>query len=577
MKIARSRFTKVHFLKLASRLKAPIPQLRMLDLVIKSHLFDLEYYRPQVKNETFSLTDAIYHYLRYGIAQDLNPNSHFNTRWYLKTYPDVAGAGVNPLVHYIRNGASEGRNPSPGFETSWYLTQYPDVANNGVNPLTHFLRHGLSEGRSPIREETTWYVNEYLEQAAGVNPLPNRKAENPALVRRLSNVKSRILPSDGIIREHRSFNVAAMVDVAHERGWPIFHTDERSAVSFHNTGDASNGGTSSAAVFPPAPFVVHANDVVVIGGIRHILANENTIIHDETAALRHGLEFICKLHHTRALESGQISIEIVRRAGNIVDCGIHAMHEYANNYFHLVTEVLPRIYVARQDPSTKNVPLLINEGLHPNFLELLSIVDEGRITLPLEKLKLYTVGKLHYPSDVSSIQDVYVRPRKADDTTLHTSIIRRVIEKILDVKGFRQPAKSHRKIYLRRGRRYRGLLNEEKIEAKLKSSGFETLIPEDFSIAEQIRMFREAAVVIAPTGAGLTNLVWCQPKTKVLVLAAKHPSMPLEVWTQLGEVSECTVNSLQGPRANNRQDMYDMHDDYSIPLPMIEAWVEQLG
>ncbi len=71
----------------------------------------------------------------------------FDAAWYLKTYPDVAEAKVNPALHYTVMGAQERRNPGPNFDTGWYLDHNPDVAKAGVNPLVHYVVHGASEGR----------------------------------------------------------------------------------------------------------------------------------------------------------------------------------------------------------------------------------------------------------------------------------------------------------------------------------------------------------------------------------------------------------------------------------------------
>ena len=36
---------------------------------------------------------------------------YFDVEWYLKTYPDVAEAGVDPLIHFEKYGRKEGRIP----------------------------------------------------------------------------------------------------------------------------------------------------------------------------------------------------------------------------------------------------------------------------------------------------------------------------------------------------------------------------------------------------------------------------------------------------------------------------------
>ena len=88
----------------------------------------------------------------------------FDDAWYLAQNPDVAAAGIDPLVHYLRWGAAEGRNPHPLFDSAWYLAQNSDVAAAGINPLVHYLRSGAAEGRSPYPLR---YAKPYLTAHAG--------------------------------------------------------------------------------------------------------------------------------------------------------------------------------------------------------------------------------------------------------------------------------------------------------------------------------------------------------------------------------------------------------------------------
>ena len=71
----------------------------------------------------------------------------FDREWYLKSNPDVAARGIDPVRHYVVYGANEGRNPSPSFSTRGYLSHNRDIAVAEVNPLEHFARHGIAEGR----------------------------------------------------------------------------------------------------------------------------------------------------------------------------------------------------------------------------------------------------------------------------------------------------------------------------------------------------------------------------------------------------------------------------------------------
>jgi GT2 family glycosyltransferase/SAM-dependent methyltransferase len=71
----------------------------------------------------------------------------FDSEFYLRSYPDVAASGMNPLTHYMKFGAKEGRFPNSEFDSGYYLRSYPDVAASGMNPLEHYMLFGKSEGR----------------------------------------------------------------------------------------------------------------------------------------------------------------------------------------------------------------------------------------------------------------------------------------------------------------------------------------------------------------------------------------------------------------------------------------------
>ena len=72
----------------------------------------------------------------------------FDPAWYLKIYPDVAVAGLDPRSHYLSHGAAEGRDPGPNFSTWGYVSRYPDVTALGLNPLLHYIRVGRAERRA---------------------------------------------------------------------------------------------------------------------------------------------------------------------------------------------------------------------------------------------------------------------------------------------------------------------------------------------------------------------------------------------------------------------------------------------
>ncbi|WP_114946111.1 hypothetical protein [Microvirga calopogonii] len=91
--------------------------------------------------------DPDVHYATWGWLEGRDPNAFFSTDGYLSANIDVDLAGIDPLDHYASVGWQEGRDPSVGFDNELYLQTNPDVAAAGINPLEHYLVFGRAEGR----------------------------------------------------------------------------------------------------------------------------------------------------------------------------------------------------------------------------------------------------------------------------------------------------------------------------------------------------------------------------------------------------------------------------------------------
>lgn len=73
------------------------------------------------------------------------------------------------------------------------------------------------------------------------------------------------------------------------------------------------------------------------------------------------------------------------------------------------------------------------------------------------------------------------------------------------------------RLYLSRAKaQRRNVVNEAELVAELARAGFANVRLEELSWPEQIAAFRRAKVIVAPHGAGLANLVFCAPGTRVV-------------------------------------------------------------
>src|SRR5262249_12416580 len=162
-----------------------------LSLLRASNLFDAEWYVRTYPDIAAVGIDPAVHYLSSGAAEGRDPGPHFSTQGYVQRYLDVAATGANPLLHYLEHGISEGRDISPMmelpqpltelelivtskfFDREWYLKNYPDVAEAGVDPAAHYLLSGAAEERDPGPRFCTYaYLQRYPDVGeSGMNPL----------------------------------------------------------------------------------------------------------------------------------------------------------------------------------------------------------------------------------------------------------------------------------------------------------------------------------------------------------------------------------------------------------------------
>lgn len=70
--------------------------------------------------------------------------------------------------------------------------------------------------------------------------------------------------------------------------------------------------------------------------------------------------------------------------------------------------------------------------------------------------------------------------------------------------------------------RKRRCTNEEEVCKALASVGFDIVIPDVLSVAEQVAAFANADFVIGPAGAGMFNSVFCRPGTKLIDIESER-------------------------------------------------------
>lgn len=177
-----------------------------------------------------------------------------------------------------------------------------------------------------------------------------------------------------------------------------------------------------------------------------------------------------------------------------------------NTYFHWITDILPRIRLAREAgylPGSFD-HILVN-GLDQPFQER----TLETLGIPKDKCLVFAEGESAWQLEEAILPSLPgvpgVVPRESVD------FLRR---------EFAVPAsKVSQRIFIGRGgAKHRNLVHEEEISRELGKKGFEKVDCGNLSVLEQARIFASAGMIVGAHGAALTNLVFCRPGTKVIEL-----------------------------------------------------------
>ena len=83
--------------------------------------------------------------------------------------------------------------------------------------------------------------------------------------------------------------------------------------------------------------------------------------------------------------------------------------------------------------------------------------------------------------------------------------------------------KTSKRIIISRGSSTtRRWLNENECMQLLDILGFKLIDPSNLSLAQQVEAFSNAEIILGPHGAGLTNIMFCNPGTKVIEIRSQH-------------------------------------------------------
>jgi hypothetical protein len=321
------------------------------------------------------------------------------------------------------------------------------------------------------------------------------------------------------------------------------------------------------AVCPPA-YVSVIEDALVFGGSNLVIADKKNILSDELMDFP-GKEIGIKSPLVKSRRKNRIILEYKKESNLDIKEGILLSCEHDNNYFHWLVECLPKLILIDELKEFEKAPILIPKGLHQNLIAALEKVNiNSRQLIYLEPNIGYQVECLIYPSALSRVIDRYQgRPVFDTDIVLSHKWISKVGE--LLKCNMQSKQKPWRKLFLTRKKGLRALGNREELELMLLEQGFEIVELDNVSLDFQIELFSQAAIIVAPTGAALTNMLFCQPGTRVIIFKSNHEVTNYYFWSNLGAVTKLDITIIAGQRLFKLTNYWSVHDDYIVDANLV--------
>ena len=358
------------------------------------------------------------------------------------------------------------------------------------------------------------------------------------------------------------------------QGWELLHEEQGELVGLAEPAAVGElERPSGEPVSAPDRYVAVLKEVTIIGGTRYIISSEGRLLHDEDAANAFSKDVAIKYPRAWHAPGRSMVLQFNCASSVRIPSGIHLMLENDQNYFHFIAETLPRLAYLNTLGVDASIPLIVTRGLHPNMKSALEILNrDGRPIIEVEFGAAYNVDRLIYPSDLSSVLDVYERVERRDECVISTKWMRKVRDHVLSVVGQRATS-AGRRLYVRRGRTYRTITNESLVEEMLSGHGFEIVSAGDLSFPAQVSLFAEAEHVITPTGAAVTNIAWCRPGTQVLILLSDHPFLQPALWQFLGESAGAEIRCMRGLRTYSNPSLPAVHSDFAVDIDKLRDYI----
>lgn len=216
-----------------------------------------------------------------------------------------------------------------------------------------------------------------------------------------------------------------------------------------------------------------------------------------------GFRFFTKATHVDGFSIWKkiLRLRFLLMPGSKINKAVWIIDNWSYEYFHWLTDALPRLLVAEQFIENHEVILPLKFRKSP-YVDSLKFFDQ--------KVSFYD------PKFRVSVQELLIPSHTAPTGNYNKEIINRLRERFNRNSDKLTPS---RKIFASRGKaRFRKITNEAEVVRLVISFGYEVHYFEDYSFPDQVSLMQQTSHLIGLHGAGLTNMLFMPQNGKVLEL-----------------------------------------------------------
>ncbi len=386
-----------------------------------------------------------------------------------------------------------------------------------------------------------------------------------------------------------SYKLESVQAWAKKRGWPVRSLGNVETIPVPALAALGPEGYQQEAFEPrmlqgyAAPYLADLSDVKVISQCNAVLTDEGMALNDLVTLPPHGPRVTLEWergvegHHGRTLFMRSNACDICE-----MESGFFLAGRSSSEFGHWAPEYMMRLRWFEQHPQFSNTPLVVDGAMPQSHFDWLRhITHQPMIILDHKKYVFYRFKTL-IVSSLSAFCPIYFvglstdpGPTGAMACVVSPEGLRFLRERTLASVPER-PSPSGEKLYItRRGSSWRRLLNDPEISTFLENQGFTTVAPEKMTFAEQVSLFRNARVIVAPDGSALNNLMFAPTDVRVAILTARLSRKWHNVyraWYGAFQTLGCRLLFVFGDTVAPHK-----HADYEVPVDRVKQALAILG